>query len=77
MATRKMVRWRLENVALPSENIREPVMGSIAMVKVQSMCNLGLHKQRRGKDRWWEQHEKRNDNKPCPHHCATNPTVQF
>ena len=44
MATRKMVRWRLENLALPSENIRELVMGSIAMAKVQSMCDVGLHK---------------------------------
>ena len=44
MATRNMVRWRLENLALPSETIREPAMESIAMAKVQSMCNLGLRK---------------------------------
>ena len=42
MATRKMVRWRLENLALPSENIREPIMESIATAKVQNLCNLRL-----------------------------------
>lgn len=44
MATRKMMRWRPENLALPGENIREPIMESIAMAKVQSLCNLRLRK---------------------------------
>ena len=83
MATRKMMRWRPENHALPSENIRELIMESIVTAKVQSLCNLRLRKyrerkrERESKDRWREQHEKITDTKHAPHHGLPTPPFSF
>ena len=40
MATRKMVRWRLENLALSSGRGREPAIESIVVIDGQRMCCL-------------------------------------